>query len=76
MKDNSWELRKGDILLGILTMKNQDMNLMLCDFACTPEFERYRSLFTEEYHLLETEGVREAWEMAYAKITALRPVTA
>ena len=59
MKEDTWELRQGDILLGTLTMKSQDMNLMLCNFVCTPEFEQYRALFTEEYRLLETEGVRE-----------------
>ncbi len=74
MKENMWELRQGNILLGTLTMKSQDMNLMLCDFVATPAFEQYRALFAEEYRLLDTEGVREggAWEATYARITALK----
>jgi hypothetical protein len=72
MPKNIWELRKGDILLGTLTLNDVDMFWLYCSFIPTPAFEPFKPFFTQEYRLLDTEGVTDAWVSVYAQITSLR----
>src|SRR5258708_37755222 len=78
---NVWELRKGDILLGTLRLKNHDNFWLECDFVPMSAFESYRLLFEEEERLLEAalgeDGTNDIddinnWELAYSKISELK----
>jgi hypothetical protein len=71
VSDYIWELRKGEALLGILTLKDQDMFWFSCDFSATPEFEPYRNLFAQEAQLLDTAEDETRFEALYAEIGAL-----
>lgn len=61
-----WQLKRGDVLLGTLTLYEQDMFWFFCDFVALPEFEDYRSIFTEGLKLIDAVGSEEweAWEIA------------
>ena len=64
-----WELRQETTLLGLLTLKDQDMFWFFCDFAPTPEFEPYRALFAQEAALSDADLVRA--DHLYAQIGKL-----
>jgi hypothetical protein len=67
--DDVWELRKDNILLGILSLTEQDMFWFICDFAATEAFEPYRDLFAREAQLLDHGG--DEFENLYAQIGEL-----
>jgi hypothetical protein len=67
------ELRKGNAVLGTLTITEQDMFWFTCDFVPTPAFEEYRQIFAEEFRLLnDGAGADKLWEEIYEKITELK----
>lgn len=51
-----WELRKGDILLGILIYEATDANWEVCTFQPTRAFSRYRHLFDEWARMMNYPG--------------------
>jgi hypothetical protein len=77
-----WELRKGEVVLGLLTAYGWKYPWLDCDFAATDAFGTYRDLFAGELRLLdiaEDEIEDWEWENAYRKIItsgiAFVPVT-
>ncbi len=51
-----WELRKGDILLGLLVYESTDATTDVCLFQPTRAFNRYQHLFDEWAHMLHNPG--------------------
>jgi hypothetical protein len=72
-RQNRWELRKDQILLGILDQSDLDWPWVMCQFHAAPEYEIYQPLFNEELRILDEGNLNTvAWEMAYQKITDLQ----
>lgn len=69
-----WELRRGDVLLGRLTSYAWDFPWLDCDFEPTADFEQYRSMFEDEFRLLnpgmDSDEHLEEWNAAFSKIEA------
>src|SRR4030095_6764029 len=62
MTDNTdiWELRRGEILIGWLTVLDQDMTWYSADFEPTPEYETYRAIIELGSSIRNTDDA-EAW---------------
>lgn len=71
MRKDIWELRKGDTVLGALTLKEQDMFWFTCNFEPTAAFEPYRDIFAHQAHLLDTEHGMDSFDALYAQIGEL-----
>ena len=65
-----YQLRRGDELLGTLTLITPDFPWMFCKFEPCDSFTEIRALFEEELRLLDREDW-VAWEQAYEKIREL-----
>lgn len=61
-----WQLRRGDELVGEITVEVPDFPWLSGTFTPTPAFEEVKPLFDEELALLEAE--EPAWERAYRRI--------
>jgi hypothetical protein len=70
---DSWILKAGAEILGILTFKEQDQPWVVCYFQAEPEFAKYESYFKEELRLLDLDDMT-SWEQAYSAIDGLRLV--
>lgn len=71
MKNKSqWELRRGGVTLGILTLDDVDQPWFYCHFEPTEAFEEIKPLFDEELHLLEADEM-DAWDKVYEAILSL-----
>lgn len=71
-QDTYWELRKGREVLGRLVSHGWTYPWARCDFEPTPQFDRYRRLFTGYFDLLEPGADSpehwDEWETVYDKI--------
>ena len=67
---DSWILKAGAEILGILTFKEQDQPWVVCYFQAEPEFAKYESYFKEELRLLDLDDMT-SWEQAYSAIDGL-----
>lgn len=65
-----WELRHADVVIGKLTITDQDMFWFHSRFEATPEFEPYRDLFAESSHFA-ADVEDQVWDAWYEKIQNL-----
>jgi hypothetical protein len=65
----TWELRKGETLLGFVTIYGGDFPWHYAHFATTPAFADVKPLFDRAAQLLDSDD--EAWEDAYKAVDAL-----
>lgn len=63
---DSWILKAGAEILGILTFKEQDQPWVVCYFQAEPAFAKYEPYFKEELRLLELDDMI-SWEQAYSQ---------
>ena len=66
-----WELRKDEIILGILTVRDYDSPWLICHFEPTSDFERYRPIFDEEWNLEPDDSSSEEWDAWYQAVVEL-----
>src|SRR5687767_5779009 len=69
MNDESeiWELRHGDILIGMLNVIDQDMSWFSAQFEPTPEYAPYNPIFDEGNNVRSGED-EVAWSMWRKKV--------
>jgi hypothetical protein len=67
---DSWILKAGAEILGMLTFKEQDQPWVVCYFQAKPAFAKFESYFKEELRLLDLEDMI-SWEQAYSAIDGL-----
>jgi hypothetical protein len=67
---DTWELRRGNTLIGRLVGYDQDMFWYSCHFQPSPEFQQYEQLFSEGKALTKDEQ-QEEWGAWYEKINSL-----
>ena len=70
---DSWILKAGAEILGMLTFKDQDQPWVICYFQAKPAFAKYESYFKEELRLLDLDDMI-SWEQAYSAIDCLELV--
>jgi len=64
------QLKRGEILLGTLQVRNLDMPWVICAFEATEAFDDVRSLFDEELKMVDKDDMDD-WEKAYQRIEEL-----
>jgi hypothetical protein len=64
---DTWELRHDHILIGKLTITDQDMFWYTATFEPTPSFAAYRAIF-EEGNNLRVRDAGDAWTIWYEKV--------
>jgi len=70
-----WQLRRGDVLLGEITITEPDWPWLYGRFVAEEAFEAVASLFAEELTLSQvinhddSEEAVDAWEAAYGQIS-------
>jgi len=69
MQTKSWELIRGETVLGVVTINGGDFPWLYADFAATPAFAEVKPLFDRAAQLLDSDD--ETWEEAYAAVDAL-----
>jgi hypothetical protein len=75
--DEVWQLRRGDEVLGEITITEVDFPWLHGSFAARPEFAEFAPLFAEELKLTEAledsdaDDLNEAWEAAYHRINVM-----
>ncbi len=65
----AWELRRGETLLGFVTIAGGDFPWHYADFVATPAFAELKRLFDRAAELMDSD--REAWEEAQDAVDAL-----
>ena len=69
-----WQVRRGDEVLGEITVANSDFPWLSGSFAARPEFAQVAPQFVEELALStailedDSEAAVDAWEAAYERI--------
>ncbi len=65
-----WELRHGEVLIGTLTIVDQDMFWFSATFEPTPEYAVYRAIF-EEGNRIRTADDPDSWTAWQKKVLGL-----